>query len=187
LLVHGMVIEVVGRWSGSRQAKRSLRWPWKQGENRIRIRKTWGPKPEFHQTANSVAGRWIVFAVRRTVTEGVGKWSGFLMERVTISVVDRARRKSLSGRGHDLHPKAVSAAGGWKEGCHRSAGFCGRRRISRAGRRPNPVSRRFGACWKGRSAGGWPGRQLRGHGSWHSVKRQLKLPGTGVACRCRER
>jgi hypothetical protein len=121
LLVHGMVIEVVVRWSGSRQAKRSLRWPWQQGRNRIRIRKTWGPKPEFHQTAYFSCREMNRFTVRRTVAEGVGKWSGFLMERATISVVGRDRRKSLSGRGHDLRPKAASAAEGWREGCHGSA------------------------------------------------------------------
>jgi hypothetical protein len=50
LLLQGMAIEVVGRWSGSRQAKRSLRWPWKQGRNRIGVLiLTCGVRnPEFH-------------------------------------------------------------------------------------------------------------------------------------------
>jgi hypothetical protein len=44
--------------------------------------------------------------------EVVVKWSGFLMERATISVIVRDRRKSLSGCGQDLRLKAAC---GWRE------------------------------------------------------------------------
>jgi hypothetical protein len=90
LPLQGMVMEVVGRWSGFPPGQAVVsavveaRW-----ENRLRDRcRTWVLR--FHGPAISVARNWSGLPLQGMVMEVVGRWSGFLQGQAVVSAVVEA-------------------------------------------------------------------------------------------------